>query len=139
MARDAVLGWSNPWSDLLRVDRKPFHGGVWRYLRENLDYPWYLLRDRLGRAEAQAVESVPPGEGRIVSLRSGKCAVHRAEDGSLTLCSAVCTHLKCIVHWNAADQTWDCPCHGSRFTPQGEVLSGPAEAPLKRIDPAAPS
>jgi glycine/D-amino acid oxidase-like deaminating enzyme/nitrite reductase/ring-hydroxylating ferredoxin subunit len=139
MARDAVLGWSNPWADLLRVDRKPFHGGLWRYLRENLDYPWYLLRDRLGRADVHAVESVPAGEGRIVSLRAGKCAVHRAENGSLSICSAVCTHMKCIVHWNGADRTWDCPCHGSRFSPQGEVLGGPAEQPLERLDPRSTS
>lgn len=135
MARDAFLGRSNPWSTLFRVDRKPVHGGVLRYLRENLDYPWYLLRDRLVGDAKRAVEEVPVGEGRVVALDAGKCAVFRRADGTLSIRSAVCTHLKCLVHWNSADRTWDCPCHGSRFAPEGEVISGPAEQPLPRIEP----
>jgi len=136
MARDAVLGQRNPWIDLFRVDRKPFHGGLWQYVRENLDYPWYLVKDRLGRADAGRIEDVPAGEGRIVALDEGRCAVHRAGDGTVTVCSAVCTHLGCLVRWNAADRSWDCPCHGSRFAPDGAVLSGPATAPLRRLRPA---
>jgi glycine/D-amino acid oxidase-like deaminating enzyme/nitrite reductase/ring-hydroxylating ferredoxin subunit len=133
MARDAFLKRSNPWQELLRPDRKPFHGGAWQYVRENLDYPWYLLRSRLGRAEGKSLEEVPHGEGRILALKEGRCAVYRAPDGALSVCSAVCTHLKCLVRWNGADKTWDCPCHGSRFSTDGDVLSGPAEEPLERI------
>ena len=135
MARDAVLGRPNPWADLLRVDRKPFHGGVWRYLRENLDYPRYLLRDLLARADTKELRDVPPGAGRIVDLKGNRCAVFRGEDGRFSIHSAVCTHLKCIVHWNAADRTWDCPCHGSRFSTSGDVLAGPAEQPLRPVQP----
>jgi Rieske Fe-S protein len=62
-----------------------------------------------------------------------KVAAYRDSDGKVTLLSPVCTHLGCIIHWNAADKTWDCPCHGSRFRPTGEVFSGPAEEPLKRM------
>ncbi len=134
MACDAFLDRANPWTGLLRVDRKPFHGGMGRYLRENLDYPWYLMHDRFERARTRALQDVPPGQGRIVVLDGAKCAVFRREDGSFSLCSAVCTHLKCLVRWNGADSTWDCPCHGSRFSPEGEVLGGPAEQPLQRLD-----
>ena len=114
------------------MTRKPFHGGVWRYLRENADYPYYLLRDRLAPAETDAVEKVPNGEGRIVRMDGEKVAAYRNERGTLTLLSPVCTHLKCIVRWNSADRTWDRPCHGSRFRPTGEVLAGPAEEPLRK-------
>lgn len=133
MARDRVLGRANEWSDLFRVDRKPFHGGVWRYVRENLDFPIHLIGDRLRGAEG-SIEDVLRGEGKIVSYNGDKAAAYRNAAGELTLCSPVCTHMKCIVHWNDVDHTWDCPCHGSRFNPDGAVHSGPAEEPLARID-----
>jgi Rieske Fe-S protein len=61
-----------------------------------------------------------------------KLAVYRGEGGALHALSAVCTHLGCIVHWNSLERTWDCPCHGSRFSIDGAVLNGPAVAGLER-------
>jgi glycine/D-amino acid oxidase-like deaminating enzyme/nitrite reductase/ring-hydroxylating ferredoxin subunit len=133
MARDRFLGRENPWFDLFRVDRKAFHGGVWRYLTENFDYPYYYVKDRLARVEAQSLDEVGPGEGKILKYKGQKVAAYRDESGHMTVCSAVCTHMGCIVRWNAADRTWDCPCHGSRFKITGEVLGGPAEDPLKKL------
>jgi glycine/D-amino acid oxidase-like deaminating enzyme/nitrite reductase/ring-hydroxylating ferredoxin subunit len=132
MARDRYLKRKNPWFDLFAVDRRKFHGGTWRYIKENLDYPYYLLRDRLKGAEGESVDELKIGEGKILKLRGEKVAAYRGEDGKVTLCSPVCTHMKCIVHWNTADKTWDCPCHGSRFKATGEVIGGPAEAPLEK-------
>ena len=134
MARDRYLGRKNPWFDLFAVDRRKFHGGTWRYVTENLDYPYYMVRDRLARAESGSADDLKIGEGKVLKLDGKKTAAYRSEDGKLHLHSPVCTHLKCIVRWNEADKTWDCPCHGSRFKPTGEVLSGPAEAPLERLD-----
>jgi glycine/D-amino acid oxidase-like deaminating enzyme/nitrite reductase/ring-hydroxylating ferredoxin subunit len=133
MARDRYLGRKNPWFDLLRVDRRPFHGGLWRYIKENADYPYYLLRDRVVGADAGRPEDLAPGEGAVLSRGGRKVAAFRDERGELSVLSPVCTHLKCLVRWNAADQTWDCPCHGSRFRANGAVLSGPAEAPLEKL------
>jgi nitrite reductase/ring-hydroxylating ferredoxin subunit len=133
MARDRYLSRPNPWFDLLRVDRKPFHGGVWQYVKENFDYPYYLLRDRVAGTEKGTLEDVRNGAGRILKWQGRKVAAYRNEHGELTLLSPVCTHLKCLVRWNSADSTWDCPCHGSRFRPTGEVLGGPAEQPLERL------
>lgn len=133
MARDRFLGRKNPWFSLLAVNRSPFHGGTWRYVQENVDYPYYFIRDRLRRPEAGSVQEIGPGEGRIVSHLGRKAAAYRDSDGKLTLLAPQCTHLKCLVKWNSADRTWDCPCHGSRFRATGEVLSGPAEQPLKRL------
>jgi Rieske Fe-S protein len=67
-------------------------------------------------------------------MRDGmeKIAVSRDGNGQLHACSAVCTHLGCHVHWNSTEQCWDCPCHGSHFSPEGEVLQGPAILPLER-------
>jgi Rieske Fe-S protein len=63
-----------------------------------------------------------------------KVAAYRSEDGQLTLLSPVCTHMKCLVRWNGAARTWDCPCHGSRFAATGDVLGGPAEAALEKLE-----
>jgi glycine/D-amino acid oxidase-like deaminating enzyme/nitrite reductase/ring-hydroxylating ferredoxin subunit len=134
MARDRYLGKKNPWFDLFDVGRKKLLGGTWRYVTENADYPYYMLRDRFAKAEATSTDAVEAGEGKILNLDGKRVAAYRATDGQLTLLSPVCTHLKCIVRWNAADSTWDCPCHGSRFRANGEVLSGPAEQPL-HLDP----
>lgn len=135
MASDHLLKRANPWRDLLRVDRQPFHGGVWRYLAENVDYPYHFLRDRLGGAEEADPADLAKGSAAILKWQGRKVAAYRDPDGVLSVCSPVCTHLKCLVRWNDADRTWDCPCHGSRFHPDGRVLSGPAEEPLERIDP----
>jgi Rieske Fe-S protein len=73
-----------------------------------------------------------PGEGKVVELRDDKAAVYRDEEGHLHVLSAKCTHMGCIVHWNSAERSWDCPCHGTRFSTEGKVLEGPALTGLTR-------
>jgi glycine/D-amino acid oxidase-like deaminating enzyme/nitrite reductase/ring-hydroxylating ferredoxin subunit len=134
MAVDNILGRANPWTDLFDPGRKKIRGGLWDYIKENKDYPYYLVRDRFAGAEGQSVRSVPRGEGRIVELKGKQVAVYRAPDGTVTKRSAICTHMACTVDWNEAERTWDCPCHGSRFKPDGSVIAGPAESPLEETE-----
>lgn len=133
MAVDAVLKRKNPWQELFEVHRAKLLGGTWAYLKENKDYPYYMVRDWLGGAEGKSLAAVKKGQGKILQLEGKKVAAYRGEDGAVSLCSPVCTHLKCIVGWNDAEKTWDCPCHGSRFKPTGEVIAGPAEEPLEKL------
>lgn len=133
MARDRFVGRQNAFADLFRVDRSPHHGGLWQYAKENVDFPYHFVRERLTPAAKGTPESLRPGEGKILDYNGEKVAAFRDDDGTLSLCSALCTHLKCVVRWNGADRTWDCPCHGSRFHPTGEVLSGPAETSLPHL------
>jgi Rieske Fe-S protein len=133
MARDWAIGRKNPWTDLLAVNRKKLKGAAWNYLRENKDYPYYLIKDRLARSEADSVRDLKPGGGMIIGRRGKKVAAFRDPNGKLHRLSPVCTHLGCLVRWNSAESTWDCPCHGSRFKPTGEVIAGPAEEPLTPI------
>ncbi len=120
----------NPWTELFSPSRKNLKSGVWDYLKENVDYPYYLVKTRLAAPEGDALAAVAPGEGKILKLKGKKVAVSRDASGKVTKRSAVCTHMGCIVRWNVAESTWDCPCHGSRFKPDGAVISGPAETPL---------
>jgi Rieske Fe-S protein len=73
------------------------------------------------------------GQGKILNLAGKKVAAYRDRNGKVSPRSPVGTHLKCIVGWNNAEKTWDCPCHGSRFKPTGEVLTGPAKEDLEEI------
>jgi glycine/D-amino acid oxidase-like deaminating enzyme/nitrite reductase/ring-hydroxylating ferredoxin subunit len=133
MARDWATGRKNPWRDLFAVDRKKLKGATWNYLRENKDYPYYMIKDWIARPEADSVKKLKHGDGMIIGSRGKKRAVFRNNNGKLYQLSPVCTHLGCIVRWNPAESTWDCPCHGSRFKPTGEVIAGPAEEPLSPI------
>lgn len=134
MMRDAILGQRNPWADLYEPGRKALTRGLWDYLKENIDYPYYMIRDRFAGAETRSLRAVKPGEGRLVNRKGHTVAAYRDPSGALTLKSSVCTHMGCAVAWNTAERTWDCPCHGSRFKPTGEVISGPAETPLGDVD-----
>ena len=109
-----------------------------RFLRENMDYPYYMVRDRFAKAEGESLDAVRPNQGKILNVDGKKVAAYRDERGEITLLSPVCTHLKCIVGWNDADKTWDCPCHGSRFKATGEVMGGPAEEPLENLQSKEP-
>jgi len=130
---DALLGRSNPWAELFDPSRKALTRGLWDYLKENADYPYYMIRGRFAGADAQSLGAVKRGQGLIVEWKGHKVAAYRDDAGGVTLRSATCTHMGCTVTWNTAERTWDCPCHGSRFTSAGSVISGPAEAPLAPV------
>jgi glycine/D-amino acid oxidase-like deaminating enzyme/nitrite reductase/ring-hydroxylating ferredoxin subunit len=134
MAVDNILGRANPWSELFDPGRKKILGGLWDYIKENKDYPYYLIRDRFAGTEGRSIRAVPRGEGRVLDLNGEQTAVYRSSDGSVTKRSAMCTHMACTVDWNEAERTWDCPCHGSRFNPDGSVIAGPAESPLEPVE-----
>jgi len=134
MISDAILGRSNPWTELFDPSRKALTRGLWDYVKENVDYPYYMIRDRFAGADAQSLRAVKRGQGKIIERKGAKVAAYRDPAGQVTLRSAICTHMGCTVGWNTAERTWDCPCHGSRFTTTGDVISGPAEAPLAKAD-----
>jgi glycine/D-amino acid oxidase-like deaminating enzyme/nitrite reductase/ring-hydroxylating ferredoxin subunit len=134
MMSDVILGRTNPWRELFDPSRKALTRGVWDYFKENVDYPYYMIRDRFAGVEARSLRAVKRGQGRIIERDGAKVAAYRDPSGAVTLRSATCTHMGCVVAWNTAERTWDCPCHGSRFKPTGDVISGPAEAPLAKAE-----
>jgi glycine/D-amino acid oxidase-like deaminating enzyme/nitrite reductase/ring-hydroxylating ferredoxin subunit len=134
MMADRILGRANPWTELFDPGRKAIRHGLWDYLKENADYPYYLIRDRFAGAEGRSLRSVKRGDGKVLERNGSKVAAHRDRAGAVTLRSATCTHMGCVVAWNPTEKTWDCPCHGSRFMPDGKVISGPAESPLAEVD-----
>ncbi|MGI8785904.1 MAG: FAD-dependent oxidoreductase [Acidobacteriota bacterium] len=129
---DAILGRTNPWARLYCADRvRPVASAAADYIVENIDYPMHFVGDRLFGVGSD-LEKIGRGEGQVVSVDGAHVAAHRDAEGKLHTCSAVCTHMGCLVKWNPAEQSWDCPCHGSRFGVDGEVLVSPATKPLSK-------
>ncbi|HEX5057529.1 MAG TPA: FAD-dependent oxidoreductase [Gammaproteobacteria bacterium] len=134
MLSDLVQGRSNRWTELFDPSRKQPLKAAKNFIKENANVFVQYLKDIPGVAvEAREFSDVAPGEGKIVEKSMQKLAVCRTLDNRLLVRSAICTHLACVVNWNGAEQTWDCPCHGSRFKPDGSVLEGPAMRPLYEI------
>ena len=128
---DLILDRKNPYQDLYDPSRFKAKASIVDYVKENVDFPVHLVKDRLKGAEATSLGEVAKGEGKIVELGGKKTAVYRDERGLLHAVSPVCTHMGCLVGFNNAEKTWDCPCHGSRFDKDGKVLNGPAVTPLE--------
>jgi glycine/D-amino acid oxidase-like deaminating enzyme/nitrite reductase/ring-hydroxylating ferredoxin subunit len=128
-----VDGREHPWAALFDTSRLRPRASVASFVKENADVALRFAGDRV--AKRGSVDSIEPGEGRVVGAGLGQRAVYRDEDGTPHALSARCTHLGCIVNWNSAERTWDCPCHGSRFGTRGEVIMGPAVRPLERREP----
>jgi glycine/D-amino acid oxidase-like deaminating enzyme/nitrite reductase/ring-hydroxylating ferredoxin subunit len=131
---DAIKGVASPWSGVYALERRSVGASARRFLAENTRIAKRQLGGR--RASEEEGETVAMGEGAILSLDGQKAAVSRDASGELIAVSAACTHMGCTVAWNAAESTWDCPCHGSRFAPDGKVLHGPAVANLVPVERA---
>jgi len=129
---DRVLGRPNPWASLYDATRIKPLASIKSYIQENVDFPLHLVAGVLKPAEAKSLAEVKHDEGKIVMTGGKRLAVYRDLDGAVHAVSSVCTHLGCHVAFNTAEKSWDCPCHGSRFTADGEVLAGPAIRPLER-------
>ena len=130
---DGILGRANPWADLYEAKRIKPKASFKRFVSGNVSAGKHFVADRL-RSDDVDIESLVPGDGAIVRKGAHKRAVYRDETGALHALSPVCQHLYCHVIWNPAEQSWDCPCHGSRYSGDGQVIQGPTVKPLKRLD-----
>ncbi len=103
------------------------------FITENFDFPKFFFRDRMRPTKTESTEEIERGEGKLIQMEGSdeRVAVYRDDDGRLHPVSSVCPHLGCTVHFNYAERSWDCPCHGSRFSTEGEVLNGPARTGLE--------
>ena len=128
LLRDLILGRENPWAAVYDPNRFKLEAAP-QFVRENVNVAAHFIGDRLTSAEP---DSVSPGEGAIVHTEQGKVAMYKEEDGTVHTLSPACTHMGCIVQWNPAEKSWDCPCHGSRFSAEGKVIHGPALKDLEK-------
>ena len=130
---DVITGRDSPWAELYSARRITPVKSAPRIIEENVVVLKSFLQDYVTDRPHGRLEQVRPGTGGLVEHDGERVAAYRATDGSVTMLSPVCTHLKCLVHWNSAESSWDCPCHGSRFGVDGRVLEGPALEPLAPV------
>jgi Rieske Fe-S protein len=128
---DAVQGESNEWSQLYDPERRSLAAGAKSFVTENLAVAPHQVDGMVAGAALASPGELEAGEGAIVHVGDADYAVSRQADGTLLAVSPTCTHMGCTVTWNDAESSWDCPCHGSRFAPDGRVLHGPALHPLE--------
>jgi Rieske Fe-S protein len=129
---DEIVGRKSRLAELYRATRvTPAKGGK-SLIEENVNVAAQYVKGFLGKAQVVEPSGIPPGQGGIVKIEGKQVAVHRDAEGKMEALSPVCTHLGCIVHWNGMEKSWDCPCHGSRFRTDGEVIEGPAISALPR-------
>ena len=134
---DLILGRKNPWTELYDPSRKKIRATP-QFVRQALNVA-VQYADWATGGDVDSVDKIEPGSGAVLRRGAKKIAAYKDNQGTVHLRSAVCTHLYCIVDWNSAEKTWDCPCHGSRFDPYGKVINGPAITPLGEVEAEAPS
>ena len=125
---DLIQGRKNKWEDLYSPSRIRLKA-LPEYASENINVAGQYA-DYVTAGDIKSEDELKPGEGAIMREGVSKIAVRRDENGNVHKLSAVCPHLGCIVGWNSTEQTWDCPCHGSRFSAEGRVYQGPANSNL---------
>ncbi|HLS80832.1 MAG TPA: FAD-dependent oxidoreductase [Steroidobacter sp.] len=132
LVSDLIMGRQNRWLSVYDPARKPVKEAI-EFIKTQSDIAAHYI-DWVSGGDVHDAAEIAVGEGAV--LRSGlkKYAVFRDDDGALHARSAKCTHLGCVVQWNAAEKTWDCPCHGSRYSAYGAVLHGPAVQPLEAVE-----
>jgi Rieske Fe-S protein len=126
---DTILGRENPWSMLYNPSRiKSYLSG--EMLAYDVSSVTTLVKGKITKAQ-ESLAGLGNDDARVVSVDGEKVAVYKDGQGELHAISASCTHMGCIVNWNNAEKTWDCPCHGSRYDIEGRVIQAPAVRNLK--------
>lgn len=131
---DSISGKENEYAAMYNAARFTPKKSAKEFLKENINVAKQYVKTFLVNSADKDLQNLKNGSGKIISKDGQKIAASKTHEGNLKLHSAICTHLGCEVHWNNAEETWDCPCHGSRFDEDGAVLEGPALHSLENID-----
>jgi Rieske Fe-S protein len=127
--KDLINKGDNPWAPIYNPSR---FSHVKEFLMQNLDVAKNYISGKLEQVPDST--DVRKGEARVISVDGKKTGAYRDEDDNLHLLDITCTHVGCELEWNSAERSWDCPCHGSRFGYQGNIIEGPALNCLNQID-----
>ena len=126
LLRDLIIKGESPWKDVYSPARHVSPSAMVSFAAENYNVAKSLISGKLEPLEKDKDFALAPGEGQAVEINGERAGAFRGDDGLLYVINTTCTHMGCETNWNTAEHTWDCPCHGSRFSPQGRIIEGPA-------------
>jgi len=132
--RDLILNGKNEYTELFNPNRIKPIAGFAKFVKENLDVAKELIEKIFPSEKLEELAGLANGEGKVVKYEGENIALFKDDNGTLHAINPTCTHLKCTVSWNLAEQTWDCPCHGARYDREGKVLTGPASKDLEKVE-----
>ena len=130
---DIIVKGESRYQKLFNPNRIKPVAGFESFVKESADVVAKFIGDRINKVKIKELSEIAPGEAKVVKYEGDSIALYKDEKGGLHAVNPACTHVNCIVGWNTAEQTWDCPCHGSRFSMDGEVLTAPARKDLEKI------
>jgi len=131
---DLIVNGRSEYKDLFDPNRIKPVAGFSNFVKENIDVVKEFIGKRLSKQKIESLVEVAKGEGKVVKYEGESIALYRDERGTLHAVNPVCTHARCIVQWNTSEKSWDCPCHGGRFTADGKVITGPASKDLEIVE-----
>lgn len=129
LLRDLIVKGENPWQNVYNPSRKNIIASAKNFIKQNLAVAEHLLNGKLSQLPKDL--DIEPGEAKAIKMEGERIGAYKDEEGKFHLVNTTCPHMGCELNWNSAERSWDCPCHGSRFTYEGEIIQGPAVKPLR--------
>lgn len=130
--KDLIIHGKSPWQDVYNPSRKTIVASAKNFIVENINVAEQLLDGKLSQLPKNI--NLEPGDAGVFRIDGKRIGAYRDRQGNLHLVNTTCTHMGCELNWNSAEESWDCPCHGSRFTYEGKIITGPAVKPLRASD-----
>jgi len=128
LLKDLILNVKNYWQDVYNPLRHSLLASAKTFVVENTNVAKEFIKGKISRIPENI--EIAKGEGKIAEIAGQRAGVYRDENGEIHIVNTTCTHMGCELNWNSAEKSWDCPCHGSRFSYTGDILEGPACKPL---------
>ena len=132
--RDMIMNGNSEYEKLFDPNRIKPVAGFKSFVKENVDVVAQFAGKWLAVSKMEELTELARGEAKVVKHEGEKIALYKDDTGRLHAVNPTCPHVKCAVAWNSAEKSWDCPCHGSRFSADGELLTGPARSDLEKIE-----
>ncbi len=134
LLKNLVTGKEDELQELFSPNRVKPIAGFTNFIGHNADVIRQFAGQWFSNEKLQEIAGLAAGEGKVMTYEGHKLGLYKDETGKIHAVNPLCTHMKCQVQWNMSEKSWDCPCHGARYSPDGLILTGPSTRPLEKID-----